>query len=195
MLDSPNLQNNMESAIQESLLVARAQAGDTGAFEGLFLAIHPPLLRYVGGIVGREQAEDVLQETFLQIYRKIRWLKEPLAFRAWSYRVATRMAFAHLKRERRWTDQIRDEDLLHNLPTPDTTDLDCDLFWQLENLIEQVSPKSRAVLLMRYREALSLEEIALILEIPLETAKSRLAYGLSSLRLLAQPSVQPKGAT
>jgi DNA-directed RNA polymerase specialized sigma24 family protein len=67
----------MQSSVQQSLLVALAQSGDKGAFERLFLAIHPPLLRYIGGIVGYEQAEDVLQETFLQIYRKIRWLQEP----------------------------------------------------------------------------------------------------------------------
>lgn len=177
----------MQSSVQESLLVALAQSGDRGAFERLFLAIHPPLLRYIGGIVGREQAEDVLQDTFLQIYRKIRWLQEPLAFRAWTYRIATRLAFAHLKRERRWTEQVREEDLLHNLPAIDSKASDGDLVRDLDRLIENVSPKSRAVLLMHYREALSLEEIAIILDIPIGTAKSRLAYGLSSLRLLSQP--------
>ena len=49
-----------------------------------------------------------------------------------------------------------------------------------------MSPKSRAVLLMHYREEISLEDITAILDIPLGTAKSRLAYGLSSLRSLIQ---------
>jgi RNA polymerase sigma-70 factor, ECF subfamily len=174
----------MDSALQESLFVARAQAGDSSAFESLFLAVHKPLLGYVRGLVGGEHAEDVLQETFLQIYRKIRWLEEPLAFRAWAYRIATRLSFAHLKRERRWTEQVRDEDLLENLPDSEIATPDFELQW-VGKLTEQVSPKSRAVLLMHYHEGLSLEQIALILDIPLGTAKSRLAYGLSSLRLLA----------
>ena len=61
---------------------------------------------------------------------------------------------------------------------------------EIGRLMEHVSPKSRAVLLMRYREELSLDAIALILDIPLGTAKSRLAYGLSSLRLLANNKEQ-----
>lgn len=96
--------------------------------------------------MGREQAEDVLQETFLQIYRKIRWLQEPLAFRAWTYRIAIRLAF-DLKRERRWTEQVREEGLLHNLPAIDSKASDGDLVRDLDRLIENVSPKSRAVLL------------------------------------------------
>jgi RNA polymerase sigma-70 factor (ECF subfamily) len=179
----------MDTSAQESLLVARAQAGDSGAFEDLFLAVHKPLLRYVSGLVGCEHAEDVLQETFLQIHRKIRWLQEPLAFRAWSYRIATRLSFAHLKRERRWSEQIRDEELLHNLPDVEITTSDFEIE-EIGRLMEHVSPKSRAVLLMRYREELSLDAIALILDIPLGTAKSRLAYGLSSLRLLANNKEQ-----
>ena len=175
----------MESRIRESLLVARAQAGDRGAFEHLFVTIHPALLRYVGGIIGREQAEDVLQETFLQIYRKIGWLQDPLAFRAWSYRIATRLAFAHLKSERRWAGQVRDKDFLDKLPTGGSVPENyCPA--DFDKLIEQVSPRSRAVLLMHFREDLSLEEIAIILDIPLGTVKSRLAYGLSSLRHSAQ---------
>ena len=174
----------MDAALQESLLVARAQAGDSRAFEDLILGSYPPLLRYVSGMVGQDHAQDVLQDTFLQIHRKIRWLEEPRAFRSWSYRIATRIAFAHLKRERRWIDQIRDDDVLLNLPDLESSS-DNLLSGDLGDLLEQVSPKSRAVLLMRYREDLSLEAVATILDIPLGTAKSRLAYGLSQLRRMA----------
>ena len=51
----------------------------------------------VTGMLGREHADDVLQDTFLQIYRKLGLLTEPLAFRAWAYRIATRLALARLK--------------------------------------------------------------------------------------------------
>ncbi len=50
------------------------------------------------------------------------------------------------------------------------------------SLIEHVSPASRAVLLLRYQQDLSLEESAAILEIPVGTAKSRLHYGVTMLR-------------
>src|SRR5579872_458402 len=142
------------------------------------------LLRYVTGMIGREHADDVLQDTFLQIYRKLGLLAEPLAFRAWAYRIATRLALARLKRDRIWREQIRAEELFRNLPAPTQPDQALTVLHQLEELAAHVSPKSRAVLLMHYREEISLEEIAVILDIPLGTAKSRLAYGLSSLRSL-----------
>ena len=175
----------MKPRLHESLLIARAQSGDRVAFEELLLLGHPILLRYVTGMIGRELADDALQDTFLQIYRKLSFRTEPLAFRAWAYRVATRLALARLKRERRWREQIRDEDLLQNLPAPPRLDQAHNVLLELEELAKHVSPKSRAVLLMHYREEISLEEIAIILDIPLGTAKSRLAYGLSSLRILS----------
>jgi RNA polymerase sigma-70 factor, ECF subfamily len=48
--------------------------------------------------------------------------------------------------------------------------------------LDQISPASRAVLMLRFHEELTLAEIAAILELPLGTVKSRLAYGLSAIR-------------
>jgi RNA polymerase sigma-70 factor (ECF subfamily) len=173
----------MTDGLQEVLLIARAQVGDTEAFAQLLSQLYPVLLRYVTGMVGRDQSEDVLQETFLQIHRKLGLLTDPAAFRAWAYRIATRQAIARLKREQRWREQIRDEEVLANLPAP-MADESNYLLTALERLSADISPASRVVLLLHYREELSLEHIAAILGIPLGTVKSRLAYGLSSLREL-----------
>jgi RNA polymerase sigma-70 factor (ECF subfamily) len=53
---------------------------------------------------------------------------------------------------------------------------------KLFEVIKQVSPASRAVLLLHYQHDLSIEETAVVLDIPVGTAKSRLAYGMSVLR-------------
>jgi len=50
------------------------------------------------------------------------------------------------------------------------------------SMVDRVSPASRAVLLLHYQQHLSLEEAAAILDIPVGTAKSRLSYGLATLR-------------
>src|SRR5262249_16605057 len=103
----------MESAKQEAWLALRAQAAHRGAFEELFRLAQAPLFRYIFSLVGsRALAEDILQEVFILIYRKIRWLREPELFRPWAYRIATREAFKHLKRERRWSDKTEDESVL-----------------------------------------------------------------------------------
>lgn len=172
----------MEIPKQEIFLVLRAQAGDREALDELFKLVQEPLYRYIVSLVGsRTLAEDILQEVFILIYRKLTWLREPELFRPWAYRIATREAFRQLKHERRWIDSSVDETVLEELPAPMRDSLAPELVSQL---VEQVSPASRAVIVLHYLHDMQLDEIADVLGIALGTVKSRLAYGLGSLRKL-----------
>lgn len=74
---------------QETWRVLRAQAGDGEALDELLKAVEEPLYRYISRLVGeRAAAEDILQEVFIHIYRKLGWLREPELFRPWAYRIA-----------------------------------------------------------------------------------------------------------
>src|SRR4030088_2706692 len=88
----------------EALLVTRAQCGDLAAFEQLLRKVHAPVRKYVVNLVGESEADDILQEVALKIYRQIRHLRDPKVFRAWAFRIATRIAFACLKKAKRWRD-------------------------------------------------------------------------------------------
>src|SRR5580692_11729730 len=101
----------------ESLLVMLVQHGDIAAFEKLLRRLHTPLRRYVTNMVGQSTADDVLQEVSWQIFRQIKSLREPKVFRAWAFRVASRISFAYLKRERRWRDLENDAELIRSTPT------------------------------------------------------------------------------
>ena len=170
----------MESGKQETWLALRAQAGDREAFDRLFRTLQEPLYRYIFSLVGaRAPAEDVLQEVFILIYRKIRWLREPELLRPWVYRIATREAFKHLKRERRWTDKAEDESVLLDLPAPSRDDLAPEMIAQL---VERLSPASRAVIVLHYLHEMPLAEIAEVMGVAVGTVKSRLAYGLDLMR-------------
>lgn len=169
---------------RETQWVLSAQAGDLQAFDSLLKCVQEPLFRYVFNIV-REQhlAEDILQEIFIRIYRKLRWLRQPELFRPWAYRIASREAFKHLKRERRWSDQVRDELVLETIPAASTeVTFEPSLAGRLPALIENISPAGRAVIVLHYLDEMTIEDIAAILEIPIGTVKSRLSYGLKSLR-------------
>jgi len=163
----------------QTLLVLLAQAGDRAALEQLLRDAYSPLHRYITHLAGTPLADDILQETSLQIFRKLPFLREPAVFRPWTFRIASRIAFSHLKHARRWQsfDDAPQEDLTTFDPTlgepPDEGFL---------TLLDHVSPASRAVLLLRYQQDLTLEESAAILEIPVGTAKSRLHYGVTTLR-------------
>ena len=168
---------------RESWWVLKAQSGDREALNELFRSVQDPLFRYVVSLV-RDQhlAEDILQEVFIRIYRKLRWLREPEAFRAWTYQIASREAFRYLNRERRWSEQIRDEATLAALPASEPGEFPRELIDSLPQLVGNLSPASRAVVVLFYLHELSLVETAAVLDIPVGTAKSRLAYGLEKLR-------------
>jgi RNA polymerase sigma-70 factor (ECF subfamily) len=167
------------ATLDQTLLILLAQTGDRGALEQLLHDAYAPLRRYIIHLAGADLADDILQETSLQIFRKLPFLREPAVFRPWIFRIASRIAFSHFKHARRWhpLDDLPPEHFASIDPslgeTPDEAFL---------NLLDHVSPASRAVLLLRYQHDLTLEESAAILEIPIGTAKSRLHYGVATLR-------------
>lgn len=168
---------------RESWWVLQAQSGSHEALNELFRSIQEPLFRYIVSLVkDQNRAEDILQEVFIRIYRKLRWLREPEAFRAWAYQIASRESFRYLQRERRWDDQIRDEAALSAVPANDGEEFSRELIESLPQLVRSLSPASRAVVVLFYLHEMSLAETAAVLEIPVGTAKSRLAYGLETLR-------------
>jgi RNA polymerase sigma-70 factor (ECF subfamily) len=175
---------NMTDPERELFWVLRAQSGDREAFDALLKTVEQPLFRYIFRLTGeRSSAEDVLQEVFILIYRKIRWLENPAVFRAWAYRIASREAFKHLKRDRHWAQQIRDEKILETIRVdPPAETYAPELIAEIPKLIASVSPASRAVLILHYLDEMPLGEIAEILDLSVGTVKSRLAYGLECLR-------------
>ncbi len=131
----------------------------------------------------------MLQETLIQICRDVRYLQKPELFSPWSYRIASRCSFKWLKQTRRFVQPDADTLPMEEIAAPDRSELH--LFTTLPECLELASPASRAVLVLHYIHDRSLDEVSAILEISLGTVKSRLAYGLSSLREF----VNRKGAT
>jgi RNA polymerase sigma-70 factor (ECF subfamily) len=124
----------------------------------------------------------VLQETLWVIARKLPSLRDPRWMRAWAYRIATREAVHRTKSEKRWSEALRGDDL-NLLPAEEHEDqFDADLIAQLAAHADTLSPASQVVLRMHYLDGLTHVEIAEALELAVGTVKSRLAYGLASLR-------------
>jgi RNA polymerase sigma-70 factor (ECF subfamily) len=171
----------MTSSEQEMMWVLRASAGDRDALDSLLRSIEAPLFRHIMSLVGRRDvAEDVLQEVLLRVFRGLRWLREPCAFRAWVYRIATRESLRRLKATE--PEQAADLDQVAG-------QIPCDsvIIEQLPSLLDRLSPASRAVIVLHYLQEFTIEEVADVLGIPRGTAKSRLAYGLMQLRSQLDP--------
>jgi RNA polymerase sigma-70 factor, ECF subfamily len=174
------LKERVTTSRQEAQWVLRAQCDDRDALENLLRSIHHSLRRYISGVVGPTHADDVLQDVLVIVCRKIKSLHTPELLRPWVYRIASREAFRHLKKETRWRGQATDDSILNESPAQ--------IAWSPSEMTEQLksleylSPASRAVLALHFQEELSLAEVAAILKIPLGTVKSRLAYGLNTIR-------------
>src|SRR6266550_1882991 len=178
-------QRTEEQAVHRafSLLIARSQSGDLGALNELLRLVQGPLYRHVLVIVrDTDVARDALQDSLFTISRKLKTLRDPLWFRAWSYRIATREAIRTSRLEKRWKEALREEEL-GGMAAPESEDrFEPELLAALPSLIDSLSPASQLVLRMHYLEGLTHLEIAEALEVALGTVKSRLAYGLVRLR-------------
>jgi RNA polymerase sigma-70 factor, ECF subfamily len=173
----------MNDELRRGFLILRAQSGDKAAYGELLGGVEARLLRYVEGITrDRALAEDTLQEIFVIVYRKLAWLKDPALFWPWLYRVATREAFRALKKRRRFVEIPLDEEAEGALAEPPPELRDPRVLARLPELVGDIPPASRVVLILHYGEEMRLEEVALALGLPLGTVKSRLSYGLAALR-------------
>ena len=162
-------------------LVLLAQAGDRRALEQLLAGVQEVLFDYLKNLVRDPHlAEDILQEVFVLIWRKLHWLREPELFRPWVYRIASREAFRNLKKERTLSRVTQHETAL--MAEAGAENLPSEWVERLPDLLADVSSGSRAVLILHYLQGLTLEEVAAALDLPAGTVKSRVAYGLSVLR-------------
>jgi RNA polymerase sigma-70 factor (ECF subfamily) len=166
--------------------VLRAQCSDREALEVLLRNVQPSLRRYLSGLAGTTDAEDLLQDVLIIIIRRLGSLENPNLFRPWAFRIASREAFRHIRKRQLWQGRQDGDAPLDDLPASEMKPAG-ELLQELL-AADTISPASRAVLMLHFQEELPLVEVAAILDIPVGTAKSRLAYGLNSIRKFLKTS-------
>jgi RNA polymerase sigma-70 factor (ECF subfamily) len=172
-------------------LIERFQNGDLYAFDLIVKRYKNQLLNFVYRFLGNaEEAEDLVQETFLRVYRNRKAYQKVAKFSTWIYTIAGNLAKTELrKRKRRKFFSI--SDLGYNEKDYDISDeaynpeKDVDGRMKEEIIhkeIDALSPKFREVILLRDVQQLSYEEISQIVNIPLGTVKSRVNRGRLKLQ-------------
>jgi RNA polymerase sigma-70 factor (ECF subfamily) len=161
-------------------LLARARAGDAGAFAELVRA-HQGSVFSIGYrmLNRRDAAEDLAQDVFLQLYRKLEHIEslEHLGF--WLRRVAANLAIDWLRRLPHTTTQPLDDGAAVAAPHREEDPL---MSRELERLLGELTPSARAVMLLRYQEDLDLAEVGAALDMPVNTVKSHIKRSLTQLR-------------
>lgn len=172
-----------EDRLYERLLVLRSQTGDEGALTELILLYSPRLRYYLRKMLPRQesQTEDMLQETWCDALRSLGSLRNAAAFPAWIYRIARDRAWRLLRRERPVLPLLPEAELPATAEEPDFTAEDAA---SVHSALAELPAEQREVLVLRFIEGLTYEEIAAITAAPLGTVRSRLFYGKESLRQL-----------
>ena len=175
--------------IRFHLLVVRCQTGDEEAFARLLDRFGPRTLRYLRRLVD-DDAEDVHQEVWFRVYRDIGRLAIPAAFVTWLLRTTRHAAIDHLRRRRRAHELLDDiaAESIGQSEAPAMTDAiglaadDRIDLADLKSAIDALPSLHREVLLLRYQEDLSYEEIAVVVGCSVGTVKSRLHHAKRRLQ-------------
>jgi RNA polymerase sigma-70 factor (ECF subfamily) len=160
-------------------LLTQARAGDRDAFATLVRA-HQGSVFSIGlrMLSRRDAAEDLAQDVFLQLYRKLDSIEslEHLGF--WLRRVAANLAIDWLRRLPYSATQPLDENAE---VAASETDEDPLMSRELMRLLGELAPHPRAVMLLRYQEDRDVAEIAAMLDMPVNTVKSHIKRSLTAL--------------
>ena len=176
-------------------LMAAVMAGDQVALAALVTRHHAPLLGYLYRLVGgdRQLSEDLVQETLLHVLRQ-RTYQADRPFKPWLYTIATNLARDYFKSaavRQRWREGDSEEALLHlydNEPSPEERALAAEQGSEVRAALAQLREEYRVVVVLRFYQGFSLQEIAATLHIPLGTVKSRLSVGVHRLRAVLAPA-------
>lgn len=153
---------------EETRLAAQAAAGSEPAIALLLARHRPGLLRLAFGMTGDlALAEDIVQESFILVFRELRGLRRPASFYPWLRRLAVRKA---LREKRRWRVVSLPAEEPENAGPAGTTETRVAV-WQV---LGAIPPPLRVVLILREMEQLEYREIAAELRIPVGTVRSRL---------------------
>jgi RNA polymerase sigma-70 factor (ECF subfamily) len=178
----------------ESILVARAREGDTRAFGELVRRYEGKIFRLAQHITqNREDAEDVLQETFLKAYEHLDQFKGDSKFYTWIVRIAVNQALMKLRRRKTDKSVSLDEtiDTGEDTITREIAAWDEDpeqrfsreeLGEILDTAVDSLEPPYRSVFVLRDIEELSTEETAEALNLSVPAVKSRLLRARLQLR-------------
>lgn len=157
------------------------QNGSMVDFEGLYETLRQPLLRYLWTFVrNRTEAEDLLQDTFVQIHRARRTYTPPRPVRPWVYAISRHVALMHLRTGRRRKESIPDEQL-PEVPVPPEVERLADAA-TLQRLLAQLSRSGQEVLILHHVLGFSFHEIGRILGVAAGTAKVRAHRALKAIR-------------
>lgn len=182
------MEGNVKTAESDAVLVKRLQENEQEAFYVIFDRYRTRILAYAEQITrNRPAAEDIVQETFLELVRRIDRIDPEKGLSAWLFRVARNRAIDVLRRAGREMPVEELPEDRHNAMTalqkmPGDEIQDREAIESLRVAFDKVDDRLREVLVLRYHGGLAFREIAATLRRPLGTVLWQARRGLKVLR-------------
>jgi RNA polymerase sigma-70 factor, ECF subfamily len=172
---------------ESALLMDRARQGDVDAFAELFEQLRSRVFTVAWRLVGSNDAEDVVMETYLKAWKALPGFNQRASLETWLYRIAHNCAVDVLRKRRPLPDGQREPVDVEALADPrarppDEAAAASDLAREVRQALDTLSPEHRTALRLRYSDGLSYAEIAAATGVSIGTVMSRLFNGKRRLQ-------------
>jgi RNA polymerase sigma-70 factor (ECF subfamily) len=185
--------------LDDRTFVARARSGDSDAFRVLVERHSRTLFRLAYRMTGNEQdAEDVVQESFLRAYRQFAKFDERASFGTWLYRIVANCSLDLVRARKRRSDQLKpqteeEDDPMQSLPAadpnPERMALSGEVRDRVTAAMEDLSPTERTAFVLRHFEGMCIEDVSRVLECQPGAAKHSVFRAVQKLRRALEPVV------
>jgi RNA polymerase sigma-70 factor, ECF subfamily len=185
----------------DEAFVSQARSGDGEAFRALVERHSRPLFRLAFRMTGNQQdAEDVVQESFLRAYRQLARFDERASFGTWLCRIATNCALDVIRGRKRRYEQPADADgqikdrmelLPSGAPSPERAALSAELREHVAEAMNDLSPTERAAFVLRHFEGMRIEDVSRVLECQPGAAKHSVFRAVQKLRRALERLASP----
>lgn len=185
----------------DSVLIDQYLQGNVSAFNTLVWRWEKPMYHFIHRTIGNEDtAKDLCQTLFIKMFRDLKKLRDPEKLKPWLYQIALNLCRDEMRRRKRQRffyidSSYNDESAnsVRNIPddkvkSPDDVLENSQIGDILKKSLMAIPVEQRTIIVMKQYQDLKFSEISDILNIPVNTVKSRLYYGLKALRKILEAS-------
>lgn len=171
----------MATDAQLENIVVRCKSGEREAFEQLFELYQPRLKYYVRRLDSSgSETEDILQNIWVTIFRKIHKLRDNSSFPVWLYRIARNEVFGRFRKNNKLFELPEERELAQY--KDDNHEFSAEEAEKLQKALNKIHPCHREVLTLSFIEQMSYQQIAEVVGCNIGTVRSRIFYAKQSLR-------------